>query len=638
MVAKEGQLPTKWGEDQIAPILQNSAMRARWGSTKTEALKKVVALAAMAEKARRNLQLGEFQKQLAAWLTGGALLIAFAGSLYYYQQNAVIAKEAQKMAEARRITALARDALWSDGPAMAILVASKVQDLGLEEVPETERLLLTSLHQLREERILAREHRQMVNGLSYSPNGAMLVSSDPASLLFSHAESGANSESGVPVETIPLSYLPIKNQHFTGPILSAQWSPGGNWIAAGARDQTLLIAPCSHKDLKGLFAGCAGHDDDIVQVIGSERDRTGAAQFSVDGRWMATGSYGATVKLWDVSTLPISKLREFPDPISWPNAFAISSDKKWIATGPGQQGVIRVFDASSGDLKASLEVGQTQHGSFVAIAFNPADPQMLVASTSDGSIFAWNDWSDPRAAKSPSQLENTRGGFQIAFSPDGRYLVVAGDDGVLRMWARDGKAAARLRPIGELRGHKGPVWAIAVSPDGNHIASGSSDGSRISWSRLSAFHITPGAANPVAASTAEDSSLCSRDIELSHDLEPPVACARSPRGRIVAAFADGRIQEFNVQGAAVAVDSYRLPEPVASIKLAGDRLVIETQSGARSEWPFFDSLEALVEFAHAHLPYDGAERVKLPEEILCRIDDRSAGCNARSMLSLPEGP
>ena len=190
-----------------------------------------------------------------AWLLGGASLLAAVavviGSLYYYHLDAVAAKEAQKMAEARRITALARDALWSDGPAMAILVASRVQDLGLEEAPEAERLLLTSLHGLREERLLAREHRQMVNGISYSPNGDMLVTSDPASLLFS------NAKNGVPVDTIDLSYLPIKSQKFMGPFTGAQWSPGGNWIAAGSRDQTLLIAPCSHKELKNQFAACA---------------------------------------------------------------------------------------------------------------------------------------------------------------------------------------------------------------------------------------------------------------------------------------------------------------------------------------------------------------------------------------------
>ena len=55
MVAKEGQLPTRWGEDQIAPILQNSATRARWGSSKSEALKKVIALAGMADEARETI-------------------------------------------------------------------------------------------------------------------------------------------------------------------------------------------------------------------------------------------------------------------------------------------------------------------------------------------------------------------------------------------------------------------------------------------------------------------------------------------------------------------------------------------------------------------------------------------------------
>src|SRR5262249_31820995 len=180
---------------------------------------------------------------------------------------------------------------------------------------------------------------------------------------------------------------------------------------------------------------------------------------------------------WDISTVPIRNLGEFPDPIPWPNAFAISPDKRWIATGLGQsKGEIRVFDASLRSLAANLDVGQ--HGSFVAIAFNPANPRMLAASALDGGIFVWKNWTDSEAARSPAQLENTRGtAFQIAFSADGRYLVSASDDGVLRMWAiKDGEANAPLQQLGELRAHKGPVWAIAVGPDGNHIASGSTDG------------------------------------------------------------------------------------------------------------------------------------------------------------------
>ena len=632
MVTGEGQLPTRWAEDQIQPILQNSTTRARWGNSKSEALKRVVALAAMADAARKKFELADFRNQLAkkrARRLGVASLVTtlviLAGSLVYYHRMTVYEAEERKMSEARRLTSLARDALWSDGPATAILVASRVDRLGLHEAPEAERLLLTSLHELREERVLAREHR-IVNGISYSPDGGMLVTSDSANLVFSNVASGET------VGTIALSHPPIKSQNFTGPFMGVQWSPGRNWIAAGSRDQTLLIAPCSYKELKDRFTACAGKSEDMVEVLGNAGDRTGAAKFSADGTWMATGGFGTKVKLWDISTVPIRKLREFQDPIAWPNAFAISPDKRWIATGLGQsKGEIRVFDASLGSLAANLDGG---HQSLVAIAFNPADPRMLAASASDGGIFIWKDWSDSDAARSPAQLENTRGtAFQIGFSADGRYLVSASDDGVLRMWATKNGGANAPR---ELRGHKGPVWAIAVSPDGNHIASASTDGSIISWRRPSAFNIPQSGGKTSDEPAAADPSLCSRGLPLPSDFVP-VACAESPHGRVVVAAADGRLEEFYKQGTVVLLDSYRLPGVIASLKLAGDRLVVKTKSGAQSEWPFFDSLDKLIAYAKNQLPYDGAQPITLPKDIECRIDERVEGCT-QFMLSFSEAP
>jgi WD40 repeat protein len=640
MVAKEGQLPTRWGEDQIAPILQNSATRTRWGNFKSQALKKVIALAAAADTARKSLELAEFRSQLAAEQEKKrarrlgiasllAALVVGAGAVVYYCYTTVNEAEELKMSEARRLTALARDALWSDGPATAILVASRVDRLGLQNAPEAERLLLTSLHELREERVLDREQKQMVNGISYSPDGGMLITSDPANLLFRNAASGDTAA------TIRLSDPAIKSQNFAGPFMGVQWSPAGNWIAVGSREQTLLIAPCSHKELNDRFAICKGKSTDIVKVLGDPGDRTGAAKFSADGTWMATGGFRTTVKLWDVSAVPIQRQREFPDAIAWPNAFAISPDKRWIASGLGQsQGEIRVSDASLGSLAANLDAGNTQHGSFVALAFNPADPRMLAASATDGGIFLWKDWNDAAVAHAPEQLKNTRGtAFQIAFSADGRYLVSASDDGVLRMWSTKDRAADSVRQLGELRGHKGPVWAIATSPDGDHIASGSTDGSLISWSRHSAFHVGSNGAKPVDRdSAAADPALCAKGIALPADFVP-VACARSPNGRVVVASADGRLKEF--EGATIAVDSYQLPDDIASVKLAGDRLVVVTKSGARSEWPFFDSLHDLVAYANARLPSDRGHPLTLPKEIECRIDDRSERCRAESFFEPP---
>jgi WD40 repeat protein len=57
----------------------------------------------------------------------------------------------------------------------------------------------------------------------------------------------------------------------------------------------------------------------------------------------------------------------------------------------------------------------------------------------------------------------------VAFSPDGRVLAVAVDQGV-QLW---GVAVGRL--LATLSGHAGKVKCLAYSPDGTLLASGAHD-------------------------------------------------------------------------------------------------------------------------------------------------------------------
>ena len=75
-----------------------------------------------------------------------------------------------------------------------------------------------------------------------------------------------------------------------------------------------------------------------------------------------------------------------------------------------------------------------------------------------------------------------------------------------------------------------------------------------------------------------------------------------------------------------------------ALGLAGDKLIVEMQSGMPTELPFFDSLSELVKFSLVHLPYDGATRVTMPKEVECRLDDLAAGCDVQSSSTVVEQP
>lgn len=70
----------------------------------------------------------------------------------------------------------------------------------------------------------------------------------------------------------------------------------------------------------------------------------------------------------------------------------------------------------------------------------------------------------------------------VAYSPNGRYLAVAGADGMVALWeAEPPRPGEQQNPAHLFRGHEKDVLAVTWTPDGRTLVTGGGDGTVRLW-------------------------------------------------------------------------------------------------------------------------------------------------------------
>jgi WD40 repeat protein len=300
------------------------------------------------------------------------------------------------------------------------------------------------------------------------------------------------------------------------------------------------------------LAGWRGETHRLEAMLG-HADRVLTAVWNPAGDLVLTAGADRTARLWDIATgaLRGQPLRH-PHPVS---SAAFSPDGGTILTIAGREA--RLWKTDTGELALAQPLDLGQAGELLAHAFSPESDQlwMVVRRGAAGWLLSWSVNSGTVLGP-PVALG--KGVTLAAFSPDGRSLVIAGNDKSVppRLWTTDPAALVRALDKHTLR-----VSAVAFNPrDGRTFVTGSFDRTCLVWDAATG--------QPVQG-----------PFRLPGQIR---AVAFSPGGRTILAGAnDGTAQFWDIERGVPLHALLRHPDAVTAVAFSGDGRYAATVSWDR---------------------------------------------------------
>jgi eukaryotic-like serine/threonine-protein kinase len=298
---------------------------------------------------------------------------------------------------------------------------------------------------------------QYVNGLAFSPDGRHMAAGGNGEIRVWDADSGAE------VMTIAAAHRDW--------VMYVAYSPDGkNIVSCGGWDPRIRIWDAAtgeetmsmrtrsrwlnyvNYDRSGKYIVSGGTDNAIdtwdaasgenLMTLRGHHRPIRSAVFSADGSRIISSGDDQTIKLWDISSSPEEFFIQTPSTI-------VKDDSK--------------------------DVGIAE-----TIWFSPDGRRFATAGPTWAALTLW----DAMTGVELRRLGNTAVVHACAFSPDGKHIVLAEGNQIVRVWDAE---TGEQRTV--FRGHDSEAHSVAYSPDGKRIASSSRKIIRI-WDAATGAELT----------------------------------------------------------------------------------------------------------------------------------------------------
>ena len=264
-------------------------------------------------------------------------------------------------------------------------------------------------------------------------------------------------------------------------VASLSWSPDSRHFVSGSWDATVRIWDRTTGTQVLSYSGVDAHKANVTSVA-----------WSFDGFRIASGSWDDTVKVWSSTTGHPLRTYQFHEKASGAavDAVAWSYDNRYIATGGnGHQDFnreVKIWDTSTGENPVTYldQPPKNVH----AVAWSPQN-RALVASGTDANNIYIQDIDKNQTILIYKQHKDSVNCLAWAPAKSGTSYIVSGSgdynpthigqDTTAHVWDSSTGHTFYI-----FTGHSQAVIAVACSPDGQYIASASADKSVQVWKAL----------------------------------------------------------------------------------------------------------------------------------------------------------